>query len=65
MARFTSRTVPWAILLAVIFASVVLYFAAMLEVIGQVIARVPVKNYIARMEQVLGERPGKAAKKKK
>jgi hypothetical protein len=33
-----------------------------LEVIGQVIARVPVKNYIARMEQVLGERPGKAAK---
>jgi hypothetical protein len=36
-----------------------------LEVIGQVIARVPVKNYIARMEQVLGERPGKAARKKK
>jgi hypothetical protein len=36
-----------------------------LEVIGQVIARVPVKNYIARMEQLLGERPRKAAKKKK
>ena len=36
-----------------------------LEVIGQVIARVPVKNYIARIEQVLGERPRKAAKKKK
>ena len=36
-----------------------------LEVIGQVIARVPVKNYIARMEQILGERPRKAAKKKK
>ena len=36
-----------------------------LEVIGQVIARVPVKNYIARMEQVLAERPRKAAKKKK
>ena len=36
-----------------------------LEVIGQLFARVPVKNYIARMEQVLSERPGKAAKKKK
>jgi hypothetical protein len=36
-----------------------------LEVIGQVIARVPVKNYIARMEQLLGERPGKSGKKKK
>ena len=36
-----------------------------LEVIGQLIARVPVKKYIARMEQVLGERPRKAAKKKK
>jgi hypothetical protein len=36
-----------------------------LEVIGQVIARVPVKNYIARIEQVFGERPRKAAKKKK
>ena len=36
-----------------------------LEVIGQLIARVPVKNYIARMEQVLGERPGKASKRKK
>jgi hypothetical protein len=36
-----------------------------LEVIGQVIARVSVKNYIARMEQVLGERPRKAAKKTK
>jgi len=35
-----------------------------LEVIGQVIARVPVKNYIARIEQVLGERPRKASKKK-
>ena len=35
------------------------------EVIGQFFARVPVKNYIARMEQVLGERPGKAARKKK
>jgi hypothetical protein len=36
-----------------------------LEVIGQVIARVPVKNYIARIEQVLGKRPRKAAEKKK
>ena len=36
-----------------------------LEVIGQLIARVPVKNYIARIEQVFGERPRKAAKKKK
>ena len=36
-----------------------------LEVIGQVIARVPVKNYIARIEQVLDERPRKASKKKK
>jgi hypothetical protein len=36
-----------------------------LEVIGQVIARVPVKNYIARMEQLLGERPRKTAKRKK
>jgi hypothetical protein len=36
-----------------------------LEVIGQLIARVPVKKYIARMEQVLSERPRKAAKKKK
>ena len=36
-----------------------------LEVIGQLIARVPVKKYITRMEQVLGERPRKAAKKKK
>jgi hypothetical protein len=36
-----------------------------LEVIGQIIARVPVKNYIARMEQILGERPRKTAKKKK
>ena len=36
-----------------------------IEVIGQLIARVPVKKYIARMEQVLGERPRKAAKKKK
>lgn len=27
-----------------------------LEVIGQLIARVPVKNYIARIEKVLGER---------
>jgi hypothetical protein len=36
-----------------------------LEVIGQVIARVPVKNYIARIEQVFGERRRKAAKKKK
>jgi hypothetical protein len=35
-----------------------------LEVIGQLIARVPVKNYIARIEQVLSERPGKAAEKK-
>ena len=36
MLKVTGRTVPWAILLAVIFASVVLYFAAMLEVIGQI-----------------------------
>ena len=36
-----------------------------LEVIGQLIARVPVEKYIARMEQLLGERPRKAAKKKK
>ena len=36
-----------------------------LEVIGQLIARVPVKKYIARMEQVLSERPRKAAKKTK
>ena len=36
-----------------------------LEVIGEVIARVPVKNYIARIEQVLSDRPRKAARKKK
>ncbi len=36
MVKVTSRTVPWAILLAVIFASVVFYFAAMLEVVGQI-----------------------------
>jgi hypothetical protein len=33
-----------------------------LEVIGQLIARVPVKNYIARIEKVLGERPRRRAK---
>ena len=33
-----------------------------LEVIGQLIARVPVKNYIARIEKVLGERPGNRGK---
>lgn len=36
-----------------------------LDVIGQVIARVPVKNYIARIEQLLGSRPGKSNGKKK
>ena len=35
-----------------------------LDVIGKIIARVPVKKYIARIEQVLGERPRMAAKKK-
>ena len=35
-----------------------------LDVIGKLIARVPVKKYIARIEQVLGERPRRAAKKK-
>ncbi len=36
-----------------------------LEVIGQVIARVPVKEYIRRIEEVLGATSKKAAKKKK
>ena len=36
-----------------------------LDVIGQIIARVPVQKYIAHIEQVLGERPRKTAKKKK
>ena len=36
-----------------------------LEVIGQVIARVPVKNYIAHIEQVVAERPKNGARKKK
>ena len=36
-----------------------------LDVIGKVIARVPVKKYIARVEQILGERSRKAAKKQK
>ena len=35
-----------------------------LDVIGKIIARVPVKKYIARIEQILGERPRMAAKKK-
>ena len=32
MVKVTGRTLPWAILLAVIFAAIVLYFATMLEV---------------------------------
>ena len=36
-----------------------------LEVIGQLIARVPVKNYIARIEKVLGESSRKSLKKSK
>jgi PAS domain S-box-containing protein len=36
MMRASSRAVPWAILLAVVFAAVVLYFAGMLQVIGQI-----------------------------
>jgi hypothetical protein len=36
-----------------------------LDVVGQVIARVPVKNYIERVEKLLGERSRKGAKKKK
>ena len=35
-----------------------------LDVIGKIIARVPVKKYIARIEQILGERPRMATKKK-
>ena len=35
MVKVTSKTLPWAILLAVVCVSVVLYFAAMLEVIGR------------------------------
>lgn len=36
-----------------------------LEVIGQVIARVPVKEYIGRIEKVLGTTSKKATRKKK
>jgi PAS domain S-box-containing protein len=36
MVRITGRTLPWAILLGVIFGAVVLYFAAMLEVTGRI-----------------------------
>jgi PAS domain S-box-containing protein len=36
MMRTGSRTLPWAILLAVLFAAVVLYFASMLDVIGRI-----------------------------
>ncbi len=36
-----------------------------LEVIGQVIARVPVEKYIARIEEVMGKNPNKTAKRKK
>jgi len=36
-----------------------------LEVIGQVIARVPVKNYVERIEKVLSEKPRKSSKKPK
>jgi len=35
MIKVTNRVLPWAILLAVVCVSVVLYFAAMLEVIGR------------------------------
>jgi hypothetical protein len=33
-----------------------------LEVVGQVIARVPVKEYIARIEKVIGATAGKRGK---
>ncbi|HYW83599.1 MAG TPA: PAS domain-containing protein, partial [Spirochaetia bacterium] len=36
MVKVTGRTMPWAILLTVIFGAVVLYFAAMLEVTGRI-----------------------------
>lgn len=36
MTRISSGALPWAILLAVVFAAVILYFAAMLEVIEQI-----------------------------
>jgi PAS domain S-box-containing protein len=36
MLKVTARTLPWAILLAVVFAAVVLYFAAMIEVTGRI-----------------------------
>jgi len=39
--------------------------AVSLEVIGQLIARVPVKNYIARIEKVLGATSRKSVKKSK
>jgi hypothetical protein len=35
MEKITVRTLPWAILLGAIFAAVVFYFAAMLDVIGR------------------------------
>jgi PAS domain S-box-containing protein len=36
MVRIPDKTLPWAILLVVIFGAVVLYFAAMLEVAGRI-----------------------------
>ncbi len=36
MLKITERTLPWAILLAVILAAVILYFAAMLEVVDRI-----------------------------
>ena len=36
MVKVTGRTLPWAILLALVFGAIVLYFAAMLEVTGRI-----------------------------
>ena len=36
MMKVTGRTLPWAILLALVFGAVVVYFAAMLEVTGRI-----------------------------
>lgn len=36
MLKVTSRSLPWAILLAVVFAAVVLYFAGMIAVTGRI-----------------------------
>jgi PAS domain-containing protein len=36
MVKVTGRTLPWAILLALVFGAIILYFAAMLEVTGRI-----------------------------